>query len=423
MLIAKYVTGFLASVIEILAEMAPYLLLGFLIAGLLHAFLPQKTIFRFLGRTKFGSALNAALLGVPLPLCSCGVIPTGMSLYKNGASKGATVSFLISTPQTGVDSILVTYSLLGLPFAILRPIVAFVTGVFGGYFTAVVEPVSIEPVANTENGNGTHKTSLLGKLKMVFDYGFVEFLQDISKWLIIGVLLAAVISVMIPDNFFIDMGLSPIWQMLIVLAFSVPLYICATASVPLAAVLMLKGLSPGAALVLLMAGPATNAATITVLGNVLGKRTLFTYLASIIGGALLFGFLIDYVLPAGWFSLSALNQVHIHHHEHGMGWLQYGSAIALTLLILNGYRLKYFQSKTSSKTSNAMSFKTYTVEGMNCNHCKNNVETNLQKLDFVTGVTIDLATNTVVVDGQNIDDAKIAQTVNGLGYKFVGEKK
>ncbi len=414
--------GFLKEFIIILSEMAPYLLLGFLIAGILHASVSEKIIQKYFGGNKYVSSLNASLFGVPLPLCSCGVIPTGMSLYKNGASKGSTVSFLISTPQTGVDSILVTYSLLGLPFAIIRPIVAFITGVLGGIITSSVSESSNSEQNRVINPVKLKQLTWKEKVIGIFHYGFVEFLQDISKWLIIGLVLAAAISALIPDDFFTGLGLSPILQMLIILAFSVPLYICATASVPLAAVLILKGISPGAALVLLMAGPATNAATITIIGKVMGKKVLFSYLGTIIIGALFFGLFIDYFLPASWFLVTDTGHL-MHHHEAMPQILKYASALILTGLIVYGFFEKYLSSKRmiiNKLNFTTMTLKTINVQGMTCNHCKANVENNLKNLDCITSVNIDLATGNVELDGNNIDLEKVKNVVNSLGYKYVG---
>lgn len=410
----KIFSGFLENFIDILLDMAPYLLLGFFIAGLLHVIFPSNFIYRFFGKSKLGSSINAALLGVPLPLCSCGVIPTGLSLYKNGASKGSTLSFLISTPQTGVDSILVTYSLLGLPFAIIRPIVAFFTGIFGGYITNVLEPYT--PTQDTDNEKNNTQKTLLQKVLNIFKYGFLEFMQDIAKWLAIGLILAATISAIIPDNFFNSEKVPFILQMIIMLIVSIPLYICATASVPLAAVLILKGLSPGAALVLLMAGPATNAATITLIGKVMGKKTLLIYLSTIILGSFIFGFIIDYILPAKWFYINS----NIGSHNHILPyWLQISSGILLILLMIYNLAKKYFIKKT--KTNNNMSANKIEVKGMSCNHCKNNVETNLKKLDFVKNVNIDLQQNKVEIEGENINYKIIEDTINGLGYEYVGK--
>ena len=261
--VLDYIQKFFNDFVTILSEMSPYLLFGFFFAGLLYAFMPRQKIEKYFSGKPLKSSVLASLFGVPLPLCSCGVIPTGTALYKNGASKGGTVSFLISTPQTGVDSILATFSLLGLPFQIIRPIQTLITGLTGRFITSkiTVDEIRETPLAEP---NKTRK-NFIQKVKDVFQYGFVEFIQDISKWLVIGLVLAAIISALIPDEFFNVLNLPPIVQMLMILVVSFPFYICATGTIPLAAVLLLKGISPGAAFVLLMAGPATNAATKTMI--------------------------------------------------------------------------------------------------------------------------------------------------------------
>ncbi|MEO1022495.1 MAG: SO_0444 family Cu/Zn efflux transporter [Bacteroidota bacterium] len=411
--VTTYALGFLRDFITILGEMSPYLLLGFFFAGVLHAFIPKNRIHSFLGGNTLRSSFNASLFGVPLPLCSCGVIPAGISLFKNGASKGSTNSFLISTPQTGIDSILVTYSLLGLPFAIIRPIIALVTGVFGGMITNKIDPTT-DQVATSEESTAPNR-SLTQKIVEVFKYGFVVFLQDISKWLVIGLVLAALISVVIPDSFFANQGLPLVLQMLLMLVFSIPLYVCATASVPLAAILIIKGMSPGAALVLLMAGPATNAATITMIGNVLGKKSLIAYLSSIIGGALLFGFIIDAFLPAQWFT-QVMHGGMGHDHQTQLTWIELASGVILSLLIINGSIQKRF---TKQEEHTSMAAKIITVEGMTCNHCKANVEQNLEKLPFVDRATVNLSDHTVTIEGDTPDLATIEETVNGLGYRYI----
>lgn len=405
------------------SEMAPYLLLGFLFAGLLHVYFKATRVNQYLGGNNFRSVLNASLFGIPLPLCSCGVIPTGVSLYKNGASKGASMSFLISTPQTGVDSILVTYSLLGLPFAIIRPIVAFVTGIFGGLFSSS----SKENIVQSNSNQSLESISYPGKSKFykVLRYGFVDFLQDIVKWLFIGLLLATLLSLLIPDNYFQENIQSDFMGMLLLLLISVPLYVCATASVPIAAVLILKGLSPGAALVLLMAGPATNIATITVLRSVFGFKTLATYLITIISGAILSGLVIDNFLPREWFT-GFISHSMMHGHEHHLlpKWLMYGSSIVLLALLFNGLYIRYFRKHFTKEAQSIKTDdmeKTIVVKGMDCNHCKMNVEKNLKGLEGVEEVFADLNTSKVSIQGQNIDLEKIKTTVEGLGYEYSGE--
>jgi len=424
---ADYLIGFGRELLFILTEMAPYLILGFFFAGLLHLLFPKKRVRKYMGQNSFKSIFNAALFGVPLPLCSCGVIPTGISFYKHGASKASTVSFLISTPQTGIDSIFVTYSMLGLPMAIIRPVVAFITGLFGGLVTKKIDPEKEEAVPENNEEDNEIPKGFFPKLKEMFRYSFIDFLQDISNWLIIGLLIAALISVLIPDDFFADKIPNDFLGMLSILIISIPVYICATASVPVAAVLMLKGLSPGAALVLLMAGPATNAATITMIAKVLGKKSLIGYLGAIIAGALLAGFLIDYLLPAEWFRVSE----HFGHigHNHGMlpAWLKSASVIILTILLINGYVQKYINhrkmntKKVTPPGFSAKNIKTIKVGGMTCNHCKANVENSIKSTHGVEDVEVDLTTGKVNITGDSFDIEKIKSGIETIGYKIIKE--
>ncbi|BAX79008.1 SO_0444 family Cu/Zn efflux transporter [Labilibaculum antarcticum] len=439
----EYINQFFIDFIDILNEMSPYLMLGFLFAGILKVAFPQKFIDKYLGPKNGKSVLYAALLGIPLPLCSCGVIPTGISFYKSGASKGSSVSFLISTPQTGVDSILVTYSLLGLPFAIIRPFIALLTGLFGGlltnYFDKDEKPIpeiSTESCCSSEKESdcgcdedcNTDSTKKRSPIYTMFKYAFVDFLQDISKWLIIGLLLAAVISVLIPDDFFSSYIGNDFIGMLVILVASIPLYICATSSVPVAAILMMKGISPGAALVFLMAGPATNAATITVLNKVLGKKTMWSYLISIILGALLFGLLIDNVFPREWFTIGPLHDHMGAHEGHWMlpKWLQWGSSISLVLLIINGYFQKYISGKSEPKaveTNTISNEKLVTVNGMSCNHCKNSVEKHIGAIKNVAVAEVNLEQKLLRIKGENISLKIIKKEIESLGFEFGGEVK
>jgi len=419
--IMEIVLKFFKELLWLFNEMSPYLLLGFFIAGLLRVYLPPGRMTQWLGKPTWKSAVYAAFLGVPLPLCSCGVIPTGVSLHANGASKGASVSFLISTPQTGVDSVLVTYSLMGWPFALIRPIVAFASGVIGGGLANAMtsseeEKVKDRAVTSEFTGN---------KIKELFRYAFVEFLEDIAKWLVIGLLIAAAITTWVPDTFFTQYISSPWLSMLVILIASIPMYVCATGSVPIAAALMMKGLSPGAAFVFLMAGPATNAGTITVIGNSLGKKSTYAYLISIIGMSLLTGGIIDTLLPAQWFVWG--EGMHVgHNHTSQMlpMWLQWGSSLILAVLLLSAAVRRYLPKRrelsgTSSKTDKMNS--EIKVEGMTCNHCKSSVEKNLTALPKVESVDVNLSNGHVSLTGDSIDLEEVEKTVNGLGFKYVGE--
>ncbi|MGB0391686.1 MAG: permease [Salibacteraceae bacterium] len=411
----NFLKSFIIELVYLFAEMSPYLLLGFALAGVLHVYFPKHKVAKYLGRKNLTSVVNAAILGIPLPLCSCGVIPTGISFNKNGATKGATVSFLISTPQTGVDSILVTYSLLGLPFALIRPIAAFVTGIFGGALTNATDDSAEELIENKED-----EKVYSNKFKSALHYAFVEFLQDIAQWLLVGLAIAAFISVIIPDGFIESNLGNPFVNMLIVLVASIPMYVCATGSVPIAAVLMMKGLSPGAAFVFLMAGPATNAATMTVIKQAMGTKALVSYLSSIIGGAIIIGLIINQ-LPPDWFVLPGMSMEGHNHQEISLGWFEWASAGTLLILILNGFRIQYIPKKLKLENMNDNE-KVFAVNGMTCNHCKSSVETNLSKLENIDFVEVDLANKVVHVKGNQINNSKIEDTLQNLGFDYQGEK-
>lgn len=403
--------------VKLLNEMSPYLLLGFLIAGILHVALPENFIQRFLGKKKFTSVLNASLVGVPLPLCSCGVIPAGISLHKDGASKGSAVSFLTSTPQTGVDSIMVTYSIMGLPFALIRPIVALITGIFAGFLTdkIVKDESQGEQKNQIEDNSEVEKKTFWQNLAEMFHYAFVELLADISKWLLIGLIVATLISVFVPDSFFTHYLSNPFLSMVSILLVSIPLYVCSTGSVPIAAVLLMKGISPGAAFVFLMAGPATNASTITVIGRSLGKKTLTIYLSVIIAGAIIGGLIINHFLPSQWFAISA--NAHAHSHNFLPLWLTYGSSILLIVFMLYAFvrpHLLKLLKKTQEQDSNGI---VVSVKGMDCNHCKASVENGIKRISGIETVQADLLTGQVNLMGNDIDMEQVRKTIIELGYQ------
>lgn len=422
----QYVKQYVNELFVLSSEMAPYLLLGFLFAGILHIYFRPERVRKYMGGKNLKSVFYAALLGVPLPLCSCGVIPTGISFHRNGSSKGSAVSFLISTPQTGVDSILVTYSMIGLPFALIRPVVALITGIFGGWLTNFYDKEDPSITIKKEQVK-QEELSRKDKVVSMFRYAFVDFMQDISTYLLFGLLLAAFIAILIPEDFFSMYIGSPILEMAIVLVASVPLYICATASVPIAAVLLMKGLSPGAALVLLMAGPATNAATITVIGKSLGKRTLFTYLFSIIAGAFVFGYLINFLFPSSML-LSGLN-INSHDHSNHLfpSWVSLLSVMILIILIINAYFSRYgiyrkiFPKRFINKNE-LMDIKSMDVmvKGMTCTHCKNTVENGLSDVKGVQSVHADISNMKVSIAGEDINISEVEKKVNELGYEFKG---
>ncbi len=403
--------------VVLVAEMAPYLLLGFLIAGVLHAFVPRTVYARYLSRNDFRSVVLAALFGVPLPLCSCGVIPTAMSMRREGASRAATVSFLIATPQTGVDSIAATAALLGHPFALLRPLAALLTALGGGTLVgALTRSETSATIADEQQS--THPATFGGRCLEALQYGFDRMMQDIGKWLVVGLLIAGAITVLVPDGFFAEFGNRPLLNMLLVLLISAPMYLCATGSVPIAAALMLKGLSPGAAFVLLMAGPATNMAAMLVIGKVLGRKTLLLYLASIIAGAMLFGLGIDYLLPAEWFSTASTEYAAVCCHGATLPIWKIASALLFTLLLAIALVRRHRASKSGPQKNIIAMQRSYKIKGMMCNHCKANVERNLAKIEGVEDVRVDLAEGVAYVTG-SAEPQKVIDMIRELGYEFV----
>lgn len=299
--------GVFAASWELLLEMSPYLLLGFLFGGILHIFISVQKIARHLGGASFWSVFKATLIGIPLPLCSCSVIPTAASIRQSGASKGATLAFLISTPTTGADSILATYSLLGPVFTLYRIAASFLAGFTAGVGANIFDKEKPGDKKITNNncvvcGNPTddeHTHGFWARGRAMIAYSFGELVADIGKWLVIGTLIGGAIAYFVPPQIVAAYFKSPVLQMLLMLVIGIPLYICATGSLPIAAALVAKGISPGAALVFLIAGPATNATTITVVGKTLGKRSLIIYLISIAIVSLGLGFLYNVLFPSG----------------------------------------------------------------------------------------------------------------------------
>ena len=389
------------EILLLINEMSPYLLLGFLLAGLMHAFIPGRYYTRFLSKPTLGSVINAAIFGIPLPLCSCGVIPTAMSLRKEGASRGAVTSFLIATPQTGIDSIIATFSLMGVPFAVIRPIAALITAVLGGWMVNTFVSLrdrrahremaegTIVKTEETEtctchchenkaesccpegdgddhhhhhhhSGEHHHHSShhrhsshhhhsssaschchdrkipntIGGKIVEALRYAFLDMMSDIGKWLVIGLVVAGLITIYVPDEVFTIFKDNTMASMILVLIISIPMYLCATGSIPIAVVLMLKGLTPGAALVLLMAGPACNMASILVIRKGLGFRTLVIYILSIVIGAVFFGCLIDWLQYSGMIDFTSRVSQTMEIKEGGAGIIKWTSTIVLTLLLL-----------------------------------------------------------------------------------------
>ncbi len=298
------VGGVLLESFRVLNEASLYLIIGLFLAGLFKVVYKKEKIYSRMGGSDAKSVVRAAIFGIPLPICSCGVVPLALSMRRQGSSKGAALSFLVSTPETGVDSIAISYALLGPVFAVFRPVAALVTAVVAGLWANSVKeedkekeepPVDSCQVCDLENGDTVHAHTRKEMARSAFRYAFDEFFGEIAGWLFFGFLLAGIVSYVIPENFFGGFLGGSFSTMLIMLAVGVPIYICASASTPIAAALILRGLNPGAALVFLLAGPATNAATIAMVGRYLGKRVTVIYLTVVCVMSLLMGFLLNWL--------------------------------------------------------------------------------------------------------------------------------
>jgi uncharacterized membrane protein YraQ (UPF0718 family) len=275
---------------NVFAMMAPWLIIGFFIAGIMAVCLPRDFVMRFLGASGgIKSIIRAVMIGVPLPICSCGVIPISTALRKNGASKGATAGFLISTPQTGIDSILATYALMGPFFAVARPLAAFLTGLAGGCAVhALSNNDALHSATNQQSAPPPRN------LRTILWQGYIRLLGGVVKPLSIGLVISALVAAFVPDDFFASTLAGRDYLAMPVMALiGFPMYICSTAAIPIAAALMMKGLSPGAAFVFLMTGPAVNAVSITTIASLIGRRATFAYVAVIFIGAILSGAIVN----------------------------------------------------------------------------------------------------------------------------------
>lgn len=360
---------FLKALWAYLLVSAPYLMVGLTLAGVFHEFVPMEKVKKWLGGKSLFSVVRAAIIGIPLPLCSCSVIPAAVEIKKSGANNGATSAFLIATPESGIDSISLTYALIDLPMAIIRPVAAFFSAFFAGVLQLIFnnedqvieEEVKSccsknkpkpEPVAEEKSCCASKKSEIKKESRMLkaINYGFGSLINDIAKWLTIGILAGAVIDFVVPADFFL--GFSQNAGRFLILLIGIPLYICATASTPIAVSLMLKGLSPGSALVLLLVGPATNISNIAVLQKYIGKKGVIINMFSIGFVALIFSYITDW-LYGSFITLKLSEQ--LSHHEHGGQWWEILSAIILVILLAKGLYLEEIRpriNKNAVKTGN-----------------------------------------------------------------------
>jgi len=353
----EYITLFFEALFDLSNEMAIYILFGLLFAGVMHELIPETLVTKHLGKENIWSVIKSTVFGIPLPVCSCGVIPLATSIKKSGASKGATLSFLISTPITGVDSIMATYGIFGWIFTLYRAITSMVIAMVAGILTNLFdkeEPMpkvafSLNPkeeegsCCSTESSCCARSSKKEPFIVRVLNYAFGTLLKDIAKPLLWGLLLGALITIAIPSNLS-EILLEYSWlSYLIVIIIAVPMYVCATASLPIAAGLMLSGVSAGAAFVFFSAGPATNTVTIGVVKKMLGTRSLYIYLGSIIIGSIIFGLALDYL-----FSSMQIDPKTLVHMGEEAGVFAIVSSVVLWGLMIYYFVQPYFKKEEVS---------------------------------------------------------------------------
>ena len=330
----------LMNFLTLFVESAPWLLLGFAVAGVVKALVPEDLLASQLGRPGIKSTVKAALIGAPLPLCSCGVIPAAVGLRRSGASKSATTAFLISTPETGVDSVSVSYALLGPFMAVIRPIAAIFSAVVAGMLVGRENEAqtsgqpagaeAVETCCSAEAPPSDAAVSLRDRLFSAWRFTFVDLLDDITRWLLIGLGCAALIKTLVPQEFLLQWG-DGLVAFVVMAAIGIPMYICATASTPIAAGLLFSGVSPGAVLVFMLVGPATNIATVALIKAELGRRALYAYLGSVVGVGFAFGYLTNAV-AASW-GVAFVVQPQLGF-DMSHSWLGYAASAVLAVLML-----------------------------------------------------------------------------------------
>lgn len=398
-------------------EVAIYLIFGFFVAGILHILFSESWITKHLGKGNLSSVFKATIGGIPLPLCSCGVIPVAASLRKKGASRGAALSFLISTPQVGADSFVITYSLIGWIFGVFRIIASFLTAIIAGIAVNLFVKEESKPIKTKQSIKCKSKvpqSTIKTRISSFFYYLEFELLGSIAFHLIIGLIIAGLISALIPESFFIQYMDNQFLSMLLMLIAGIPMYVCATSSTPIAASLLMKGISPGAALVFLLAGPATNSITISTVIKTMGKKTAIIYVSSIAIVSLALGYLLN-VLALD-LNIKVMQE---HVHEILPEWLKLLGSITLGIMLLIYYIKKIFLQIVAKNTMENTNDKFIIVEGMTCMHCSGKVQSVVEEFKGVSDVNIDLNSKKVSFNynSENLDKIKSAIELEGYSAK------
>ena len=429
--------------------LAPMLLLGLFLAGLIHVLISRDAILRWLSGDNLWSVCASAAIGVPVPLCSCSVVPVVAEMRKKGASRSSCMSFLITAPETGADSILVTHAFFGFVAAVVRPLVSFLTAVVAGIFCIGIirddsdaneprqhhahehrdsdsdhvhdahshgdgehdhnhgeheylypgqndcyvspaqlkgmlaswlarlaprrpivvgdskaasrdTPNSFREADSTMNeespephaAQANNELSLGTVVRHIFRYGFVEVADEILFALLVGLALGGVLFLAVPDDLMTSEYARWISYPVMILV-GIPLYICASASTPIAAALVAKGLSPGAALIFLMTGPATNSGTIAIIVNQFGTRFGTIYVGIVIAATTILGIMIDMVLIATGLTLPVNLSV---SHAPAIQVLEWTGSLALMALIVWRFRAGALSSGYKELISNLRPF-------------------------------------------------------------------
>ncbi|MEA2061471.1 MAG: permease [Thermodesulfobacteriota bacterium] len=395
-------------------EVAVYLIFGFLVAAALHILFPESLVRNHLGKDSFGSVFKSSLFGIPLPLCSCGVVPVATSLKNSGASRGATISFIVSTPQVGADSFLITYSLIGWFFGVFRIVSSFLTALAAGIFVNIFGkdqspvwfPMDVE----------SREASMIEKLKHSPAYIEYSLLGSLANSLVLGIILAGIISALLPDNFFERYLSSDFLSMLLMLLVAVPMYVCASSSTPIAASLIMKGMSPGAALVFLLAGPATNAMGISAVIKVVGRKSTLIYLGLIAGGSVIMGYLLN--LITGFYGKTPV----IISHQHDMlpGWLKISGSVMLTAMLAWYYTDQKLIPLLKKKDQVMEKDNLLNVSGMNCMHCSSSVTKAVESVKGTSEVSVSLDNGTVsfnLEDSNRLGQVKTAIAMAGFSVE------
>lgn len=424
--IYNHIQSYLIAFWKMSEEMAPSLLFGVLVAGLLKVFMPTKWVQKRLSGKGLWASVKASLLGVPLPLCSCSVLPVAAHFRKSGATKTSTLAFLGSTPATGVDSMMATYGMLGPGIAIIRPVLAFFSGVFAGWVQSEEKTLGA-PRVNQEELQNKNKLPVLQRLKMGIDYSINDVIPDLRKWLIIGLVIGAFIEILLPSDSLSFLSTNPWLAYGIVLAIGIPLYTCSTGSIPIALALMSKGLSPGAVVIFLAVGPTMSTASLGFVGGTFGRLSLFKYVGSIALVSLLVGVFVDWVAPF-W---SLIDVGEILHNHHAVWEFGFYSIVTMLFwgLMLKDWILKLFKTKKeesscgcpseimSEGSCNMTSAKIIEVRvpDMSCGNCEKSIRKGLDSEVDVKVLSVNLESKVIQIETSH-DEEFVKSKIEESGF-------